>query len=132
MKKLDHVGVAVRSLDERLAVWRALGMVPEGEEEVAAQGVRVAFLPVEGTRIELLEPTAEDSPIARFIARRGEGLHHLAVRVEDIGAAMAALRQAGCELLSAEPEAGAHDSRVCFVHPRSTGGVLLELCQVGE
>lgn len=132
MRKLDHVGIAVRSLSERAPLWRTLGLAVEGEEEVAGQQVRVAFLPVEGTRLELLEPTGPDSPIARFIAKRGEGLHHLAVRVDDIAATMAALRRDGCELLSAEPQAGAHGSLVCFVHPRSAGGVLLELCQAGE
>mgnify|MGYP000222445628 CR=1 FL=1 len=132
MKKIDHIGVAVRSVEERLRFYRALGLVLEGSEEVPEQKVRVAFLPVQGTRIELLEPTAEDSPIARFIAKRGEGLHHIAFHVEDLRAAMAALAEAGFELLSEHPVAGAHGSQVCFVHPRSTGGVLLELCQPGE
>lgn len=132
MKRIDHIGVAVRSLDERLAFYRALGLVQEGSEEVPEQKVRVAFLPVEGTRIELLEPTAEDSPIARFIDKRGEGLHHIAFHVEDIRATMAALAREGFQLLSEHPVTGAHGSQVCFVHPRSTGGVLLELCQSGE
>ncbi len=132
MKKIDHIGVAVSSLEERLAFYRALGLVQEGSEEVPEQKVRVAFLPVEGTRLELLEPTAEDSPIARFIAKRGEGLHHIALRVEDIHAAMAALAREGFQLLSEQPVKGAHGSLVCFVHPRSTGGVLLELCQPAE
>lgn len=132
MKKIDHIGVAVRSLEERLGLYRALGLVQEGREEVPEQKVRVAFLPVEGTRIELLEPTAEDSPIARFLAKRGEGLHHIAFQVHDIRAAMEALAQEGFELLSDHPQPGAHGSQVCFVHPRSAGGVLVELCQPGE
>lgn len=132
MKKIDHIGVAVSSLEERLAFYRALGLVQEGGEEVPEQKVRVAFLPVEGTRLELLEPTAEDSPIARFIAKRGEGLHHIAFHVEDIYAAMAALAGEGFQLLSEQPVKGAHGSLVCFVHPKSTGGVLLELCQPAE
>ncbi len=131
MKKIDHIGVAVRSVEERLKFYRALGLAEEGSEEVSEQKVRVAFLPVEGTRIELLEPTAEDSPIARFIAKRGEGLHHIAIHVGDIRAAMAALAGEGFELLSEHPVTGAHGSQVCFVHPRSTGGVLWELCQPG-
>ncbi len=132
MRTIDHIGVAVRSLEERLRFYRALGLVPEGSEEVPEQKVRVAFLPVEGTRIELLEPTTEDSPIARFLAKKGEGLHHLAFRVEDLRATMAALAGEGFELLSEHPLTGAHGSQVCFVHPRSTGGVLLELCQPGK
>jgi methylmalonyl-CoA epimerase len=129
MAVLDHIGIAVRSVDERLAVYRALGLEPSGGEEVASQKVRVAFLPLAGTRIELLEPTAEDSPIAGFIARRGEGVHHLCIEVPDIQAAMAAARAAGLAVLSDEPQAGAHGAQVCFVHPRSTGGVLIELSQ---
>jgi len=129
MAVLDHIGVAVRSIDERLAVYRALGLEPSVREEVPAQRVRVAFLPLGGTRIELLEPTAEDSPIAGFIARRGEGVHHLCLEVTDIRSAMAMARAAGLAVLSEEPQAGADGAQVCFVHPRSTGGVLIELTQ---
>lgn len=132
VKKLDHIGIAVTSLEERLKLYRALGLELEGSEEVAEQKVRVAFLPVEGTRVELLEPTAEDSPIARFLAKRGEGLHHIAFRVEDIRATMATLAAQGFQLLSQAPQRGAHGSQVCFIHPASSGGVLVELCQVGE
>ncbi len=129
MAVLDHIGIAVRSVDERLAVYRALGLEVSGSEEVPSQKVRVAFLPLGGTRIELLEPTAEDSPIASFIARRGEGVHHLCIEVADVRAAMASLRAAGLAVLSEQPQAGAHGAEVCFVHPRSTGGVLIELSQ---
>jgi methylmalonyl-CoA epimerase len=132
MAVLDHIGIAVRSVDARLAVYRALGLEPAGREEVPAQKVRVAFLPLAGTRIELLEPTAEDSPIAAFIARRGEGVHHLSFEVADIRAAMAMARAAGLEVLSGEPQVGAHGAQVCFVHPRSTGGVLIELSQPAD
>jgi methylmalonyl-CoA/ethylmalonyl-CoA epimerase len=131
MKVLNHIGIAVRSVEERLAVFRALGLEVAGEEEVASQKVKVAFLPVEGTRIELLEPTGEDSPIAAFIAKRGEGLHHLCFEVADIVAAMADLKAKGFRLLSDEPRPGAHGTRVCFMHPASGGGVLIELCQTG-
>lgn len=127
MRVLDHIGIAVRSLDERRNVYEALGLELSGEETVAEQKVRVAFLPVEGSRIELLEPTAPDSPIAGFLEKRGEGLHHLCFRVDDIVAAMARLRAQGLALLSAEPQTGAHGARVCFIHPKSTGGVLIEL-----
>ena len=127
MRVLDHIGIAVRSLDERRNVYEALGLELSGEETVAEQKVRVAFLPVEGSRIELLEPTAPDSPIAGFLAKRGEGLHHLCFQVDDIVATMASLRAQGLALLSAEPQTGAHGARVCFIHPKSTGGVLIEL-----
>jgi methylmalonyl-CoA epimerase len=129
MAALDHIGIAVRSIDERLAVYRALGLEVAGREEVPSEKVRVAFLPLAGTRIELLEPTAEDSPIAGFIAKRGEGIHHLSIEVVDIRAAMARARAAGLAVLSEEPQQGADGAQVCFVHPRSTGGVLIELSQ---
>ena len=131
MRALDHIGIAVRSIEERLAVYRALGLAPAGGEEVASQKVRVAFVPLGDTRLELLEPTAEDSPIAAFIAKRGEGIHHLCIEVDDVRAAMAGLRSAGLQLLSEEPQPGAHGAQVCFVHPRSAGGVLIELSQPG-
>ena len=126
---LDHIGVAVESIAAGRAFYEALGLQVSGEEEVAAQGVRVAFLPVGDGRLELLEPTTEASPIARHLARRGPGMHHICLRVADIREAMRRLAAAGCELLSAEPQAGAHGCLVCFVHPRSSGGVLIELSQ---
>ncbi len=129
MTGVDHIGIAVRSLDERLALYRALGLEVEGREDVPSEKVRVAFLPAEGTRIELLEATSPDSPIAAFIEKRGEGMHHVCFRVDDIRAAMASLKAQGVQLLSDEPRPGAHGSRVCFVHPRSAGGVLIELSQ---
>jgi len=131
MRVIDHIGVAVRSIEERASFYRALGLAVEDEETVAEQKVRVAFVPVEGTRVELLEPTAEDSPIARFIDKRGEGLHHLCFRVEDVRKSMADLAAAGFRLLSEEPQEGAHGALVCFVHPASAGGVLIELSQPG-
>jgi len=132
VRVVNHIGIAVRSLDERRKVYEALGLEVGGEEIVASQKVRVAFLPVEGTRIELLEPTAPDSPIAGFIDKRGEGLHHLSFQVPDIVATMESLRKKGFTLLSSEPQPGAHGARVCFVHPRSTGGVLIELWEGAE
>jgi methylmalonyl-CoA epimerase len=127
--ELDHVGIAVHSIDEGAALYRALGLELDGIEEVPEQGVRVGFLPLGGTRLELLEPLGPDSPIARHLERRGPGIHHLSVRVDDIRAAMARLEDRGFRLLSEEPQAGAHGTRVCFVHPRSAGGVLLELVE---
>jgi methylmalonyl-CoA/ethylmalonyl-CoA epimerase len=126
---LDHIGIAVESLDTGLALYRTLGIEVEGVEEVADQGVRVAFLPVGDTRIELLEPTDESSPVARHLERRGPGLHHICLGVTDIRAAMARLSSEGYRLLSEEPLTGAHDCLVCFVHPKSTGGVLIELSE---
>jgi methylmalonyl-CoA/ethylmalonyl-CoA epimerase len=129
MRFLDHIGIAVGSLERRLAFYRALGLEAEAVEEVPSEKLRVAFLPIEGTSIELLEPTAPESPVAAFIAKRGEGLHHICFRVADIRAAMAELRANGFELLADEPRRGAHGSLVCFIHPRSAGGVLVELSQ---
>jgi len=131
MRVLHHVGIAVRSIEERLELYRALGLSVEGTETVASEKVRAAFLPVEGSRIELLEATAPDSPIAAAIAKRGEGLHHLCFQVDDVRAAMASLAQRGYQLLSDEPRRGAHGAQVCFVHPKSAGGVLIELWQDG-
>lgn len=130
--KLDHIGIAVASLAEGGAAYEALGLTVEGTDEVPEQKVKVAFLPIGDTRLELLEPTDPESPIAKHIERRGPGLHHICVRVDDIEAAMARLSGAGYRLLSDEPQAGAHGCRVCFVHPKSTGGVLLELSQPGD
>lgn len=128
---LDHIGIAVDSLDEGVGFYRALGLELEGVEEVAEQGVKVGFLPLGDTRIELLEATGPDSPIARHLERRGPGLHHICVRVSDIRAAMAGLAESGYRLLSDEPQPGAHGCLVCFVHPKSAGGVLIELSQPG-
>ena len=126
---LDHIGIAVVSLEAGLEVYRALGIRVDGIEEVGDQGVRVAFLPIGDARIELLEPTHDDSPIARHLERRGAGLHHISLRVPDIRSAMARLSEEGYRLLSEEPVRGAHDCLVCFVHPKSAGGVLIELSQ---
>jgi methylmalonyl-CoA/ethylmalonyl-CoA epimerase len=126
---LDHIGIAVRSIDSGLAVYRALGIEVEGIEEVEDQMVRVAFLPVGDSRIELLEPTDESSPIARHLESRGEGLHHICLRVPDIRESMESLSGEGYRLLSDEPLRGAHDCLVCFIHPKSTGGVLIEISQ---
>ncbi len=126
---LDHIGIAVDSIDERIEFYKALGLEVEGYDEVPEQGVRVAFLPVGDGRLELLEPTGPNTPIARHLERRGPGLHHVCLRVPDIRAAMARLADQGHTLLSEEPQIGAHGCLVCFVHPKSTGGVLLELSQ---
>jgi methylmalonyl-CoA/ethylmalonyl-CoA epimerase len=126
---LDHVGIAVSSIEEGAEFYRALGFELTGTERVEGQGVEVGFIPVGDTRIELLEPLGPESPIARHIERRGPGMHHMCFRVDDIRAAMSRLRSEGYRLLSDEPQLGAHDCLVCFVHPKSAGGVLIELSQ---
>jgi len=126
---LDHIGIAVESINSGLAIYKALGIDVEGVEEVEDQKVRVAFLPVGDTRIELLEPTHDTSPVARHLERRGAGLHHICLRVPDIRTAMAQLSEEGYRLLSEEPFEGANGCLVCFVHPKSAGGVLIELSQ---
>jgi methylmalonyl-CoA/ethylmalonyl-CoA epimerase len=130
MKKVDHLGIAVLNLEAQIALYRdQLGMVFEGTEEVPSQMVRVAFLTVGNTKIELLQSTAEEGPIAKHIAKRGEGLHHVAYEVADIRAAMAQAKARGLKTLSEEPRPGAHHTLVCFLHPKSTGGVLTEFVQ---
>jgi methylmalonyl-CoA epimerase len=127
--EIDHLGIAVRSLDEQLRFYeRALGMRVSHRETVEAEHVRVAMLPASGPTIELLEATDAESPIARFLEKRGPGLHHVALRVDDLSAAVDRLKQAGARLLN-EPRTGADGHRYVFVHPASTGGVLLELIQ---
>ncbi len=130
IRRVNHIGIAVRSLQERVPLYRAMGLEPSGGEEIISEMVRVAFFPAGETRIELLEPTTPESPIARFLAKRGEGLHHICLEVDDIRATMAELSAQGFRLLSEEPKAGAHGSQVCFIHPASVGGVLVELCEV--
>jgi len=127
---LDHVGIAVKDLSAALAFYRdALGLEIEAPEEVAAQRVRAHFLPVGEAKLELLEATAPDSPIARYIEKRGPGLHHITLRVEDIGAALAQLKARGVRLIDEQPRPGAEHAMVAFIHPSSAHGVLVELKQ---
>ena len=127
--KIDHLGVAVRSLDAALAFYeKQLGFAVGLRETVEQEKVKVAMLPAGDSRIELLEATEPDSVIAKFIDKRGEGLHHVAIKVPDLGAAVARLKSAGARLLN-EPRQGAGGHLYIFVHPSSTGGVLLELIQ---
>ncbi|MGB8507117.1 MAG: methylmalonyl-CoA epimerase [Pyrinomonadaceae bacterium] len=128
--KIEHIGIATPDLDEALKFWRdALGLEVVHTEEVAEQGVRVAMLPAGEPRIELLEPTGPDSPVARFLEKRGAGIHHIAVRVEDIRASLARLKEGGARLIDETPRVGAGNCLVAFVHPASVGGVLLELVE---
>src|ERR671938_2196985 len=128
--KIEHIGIATPKIEDALAFWRdALGLEVVHFEEVAEQGVRVAMLPVGEPRIELLEPTGPDSPVAKFLEKRGPGIHHVAVRVADIRAALARLKAEGARLIDEEPRVGAGGCLVAFVHPAASGGVLLELVQ---
>ncbi len=128
---VDHIGIAVRRLEDALDRYRALGLEPESIEEIPTEGVRAAFFPAGETRLELLESLNPEGVIARFVAKRGEGLHHVAFSTQDIGAEMARLREAGFHLVDREPRRGAHGRLVAFIHPRSAHGVLLELVQKG-
>ena len=127
---LDHIGIAVANIDDALAFYSdALGLDIETPEEVASQRVRAHFIPAGEAALELLEATAEDSPIAKFVTKRGPGLHHITLRVDDIHAALDQLKARGVRLIDETPRAGAHGSLVAFVHPSSAHGVLVELKQ---
>jgi methylmalonyl-CoA/ethylmalonyl-CoA epimerase len=127
---LDHIGIAVGDLSQALAFYRdALGLEVEPPEEVASQRVRAHFVPVGEATLELLEPTAPDSPIAKFVEKRGPGVHHITLRVDDIREALARLKARGIRLIDESPRAGAEGALIAFVHPASTHGVLVELKQ---
>jgi len=127
---LDHIGIAVSDLNAALAFYRdALGLEIQAPEEVASQRVRAHFIPAGEGALELLEATAEDSPIAKYVAKRGPGLHHITLRVDDIVAALAQLKARGVRLIDESPRPGAHESLVAFIHPASAHGVLVELKQ---
>ena len=128
--RIDHIGIAVANLDETLKVYTdILGLTLHGTETVADQKVRVAFLPVGDTEIELLESTEPDGPIAKFIEAKGQGLQHIAFRVDDIEAALAELKAKGVRLIDEKPRYGAGGAKIAFLHPKSTHGVLIELSQ---
>ncbi|MCA1591901.1 MAG: methylmalonyl-CoA epimerase [Acidobacteria bacterium] len=128
--RIEHIGIATPSLDDALKFWRdALGLEVSHTEVVEEQGVRVAMLPVGEPRIELLEPTGPESPVAKFLDKRGAGIHHIAVRVDDIRASLARLKEQGARLIDETPRTGAGGCLVAFVHPSSVGGVLLELVE---
>jgi methylmalonyl-CoA epimerase len=126
---IDHLGIAVKSLAAAKAVYEKLGLSVSTEERVEREKVRVVMVPVGESRLELLEATSEDSTIAKFIAKRGEGLHHVCLRVPDLPAIVARLKKDGMRLVSDEIKTGAGGHQYIFVHPASTGGVLLELVQ---
>lgn len=127
---IDHIGIAVKSIDEALKFWETgLGIKCTGKETVADQRVTTAFLPIKESEIELLEATDDDSPVAKFIEKKGEGIHHIAIRVDDVAHAIEELKAAGVRMIDEAPRRGAGGAMIAFAHPKSTGGVLLELCQ---
>ncbi|HEX4068259.1 MAG TPA: methylmalonyl-CoA epimerase [Acidobacteriaceae bacterium] len=129
MPEIDHLGIAVKSIAEARRLYESLGLRVVHEETVEQEQVRTAMIPAGDARIELLEPTAPDSPVGRFLAKRGEGLHHIALHVENISAAMETLKAQGARLISEDIQIGAGGHLYFFVHPSSAGGVLLEICE---
>lgn len=128
--QIDHLGIAVQNISAGKNFWtEALGLHLEGTETVGDQKVTTAFLPVGESEVELLESTAPDGPIAKFIEKKGEGFQHVAFRVEDIDAALAELKAKGIRLIDETPRPGAGGARIAFIHPKATGGILVELCE---
>ena len=132
MKKVNHIGIAVEKIADYIAFYRdTLGLPVEGEEVVEEQKVKVAFLTVGDTRIELLEPTSPESPIAKFLEKKGPGVHHLSFEVGDIAAELAKMKEKGVKLIDEAPRCGAHHTKIAFIHPKESKGVLVELTQAG-
>ena len=130
MNKIEHIGIAVKDIESANKIYQTLlNTKVYKQEEVKSEGVKTSFLKVGESKIELLEASNEDSPIAKFIAKKGEGIHHIAYDVDDIEAEMARLKAEGFQLLNERPKVGADNKLVCFIHPKSANGVLIELCQ---
>ncbi len=128
--KLDHIGIAVKNIDEALAFYRdTLGLSSVGEEVIEEQKVKVAFLPLGDTELELLESTSPDGPVAKFIEKRGEGIQHIALRVENIEEALKELKEKDFRLIDQQPRYGAGNAKIAFLHPKATGGILLEISE---
>ena len=128
--KIDHLGIAVKSIDAGKGFWTdALGLEFEGSETVAEQKVTTGFFPVGESEVELLESTAPDGPIAKYLEKKGEGIQHVAFRVENIEAALSELKEKGIRLIDEQPRIGAGGAKIAFLHPKSTHGVLVELCE---
>jgi methylmalonyl-CoA/ethylmalonyl-CoA epimerase len=126
---IDHIGIAVPNLSDACALWKALGFECEHRESVADQQLVTAMFPIGESRLELLEPTSPDSTIAKFLEKKGPGIHHLAFRVADLNAALSELKARGFTLIDAAPRIGAGGQLIAFLHPKSTNGLLIELCQ---
>ena len=129
VKHISHIGIAVKNLEEGIAFYEKLGLKLESIEEVPSQKVKVAFFPIGDTRIELLAPTSEDSPIAKFIEKKGEGIQHLAFAVDDLPAELQKAEAQGIQLIDKAPRPGAHGADIAFLHPKSALGVLVEFCK---
>ena len=129
MTTIDHLGIAVRDLAQAKKLYQQLGLRVVGEETIEHEKVRVAMIPMGESRVELLQATSEDSTVAKFIARRGEGLHHVALQVQDLSATVETLKKTGTQFVSDEIKVGAGGHLYVFVHPSSAGGVLIELCE---
>lgn len=130
IQKVSHIGIAVKNIEAALPFYQALGLEVEAIEEVPSQKVKVAFLPVgKEVRLELLEPTSPDSPVAKYIEKKGEGIHHLALATTDLQARLDELEEKGIRMIDKTPRPGAHGADIAFLHPKSTGGILLELCK---
>ncbi len=129
-QKIDHIGIAVKNLDESVQFYtQMLGLKLQGIETVESEKVRVAFLEIGETRLELVEPTSEESAIAKFLDKKGEGIHHIALKVDNQQDRLDALKNAGIQLINETPKLGAHNNMVAFLHPKATKGVLIELCE---
>ncbi|MAT72427.1 MAG: methylmalonyl-CoA epimerase [Planctomycetaceae bacterium] len=129
VKSINHIGIAVNSIDEQKPFYEEIGAVFENYEDVPQQKVRVGFFKVGDVRIELLEPTDPTSTVAAFLEKRGQGLHHVAYTVDDLPARIAELKEAGVRMIDETPRTGAHHMQIAFLHPKSSGGVLTEMCQ---
>ncbi len=129
IKHISHIGIAVTDLDAGIAFYEKLGLKLESVEEVPSQKVKVAFFPCGDTRIELLAPMSEDSPVAKFIEKKGEGVQHIAFAVDDLPQELESTEAKGIQLIDKEPRPGAHGADIAFLHPKSTLGVLIELCK---
>ncbi len=128
--KIDHLGIAVNSIEDGKKFWTdALGLEFEGSETVEEQKVTTAFFPVGESEVELLESTAPDGPIAKFLEKKGQGIHHVAFRVENIEAALSELKEKGIRLIDEKPRMGAGGAKIAFLHPKATNGILVELCE---
>jgi methylmalonyl-CoA epimerase len=131
--RISHIGLAVENLEQALGVYGGgLGLAETGREEVPGDAVRVSFLPVGESRLELLEPVGESGPLQKFLEKRGEGMHHMCLEVEDLRGMLARLREQGVELIDNEPRPGANGTQVAFIHPKSASGVLIELVESTE
>ncbi|MDZ4182627.1 MAG: methylmalonyl-CoA epimerase [Candidatus Cloacimonadaceae bacterium] len=129
IKHISHIGIAVKDLDAGIAFYEKLGLTLESTEEVPSQKVKVAFFPCGDTRIELLAPTSDDSPVAKFIEKKGEGVQHIAFAVDNLTEALSTTEAQGVQLIDKEPRPGAHGAEIAFLHPKSSMGVLIELCK---